>query len=92
MNRCSFDVKSCADCPEDMKCFPVITPPDVIRFNRVQLKRAKTNLLNAQKRGDKKAVVNIQRKIAIYQYTIGIAQQYAFESDYIKKQIEEAGK
>ena len=69
----------------------VATSSDIIRFNRIQLKRAKTNLLNAQKRGDKKAVVNIQRKIAIYQYTIGIAQQYAFESDYIKKQIEEAG-
>lgn len=91
MNRCSFDVKSCADCPEDMKCFPVITPPDVIRFNRVQLKRAKTNLLNAQKRGDKKAAVNIQRKIAIYQHTIELVQWYITEGEYISKQIAEAG-
>lgn len=91
MNRCSFDVKSCADCPEDMKCFPVITPADVVRFNKTQLGRAKTNLINAEKRGDKKAAANIKRKIAIYQYTIALAQYYISEGEYINKQIAEAG-
>lgn len=69
----------------------VATPSDVVRFNRTQLGRAKTNLLNAEKRGDRKAVVNIQRKMAIYQYTIDMAQRYIAEGEYIAKQISEAG-
>lgn len=54
----------------------VVTSSDVIRFNKIQLIRAKTNLLNAEKRGDKRAAANIRRKRAIYQYTIEMAQQY----------------
>lgn len=69
----------------------VATPSDVVRFNKAQLGRAKTNLVNAQKRGDKRAVANIQRKMAIYQYTIDITQRYIDEGEYIAKQIAEAG-
>lgn len=69
----------------------VATPTDVVRFNKIQLGRAKTNLVNAQKRGDKRAVANIQRKMAIYQYTIDITQRYIDEGEYIAKQIAEAG-
>lgn len=69
----------------------VATPSSVVRFNKTQLKRAKTNLVNAQKRGDRKAVANIQRKMAIYQYTVDMAQQYISEGEYINKQIAEAG-
>lgn len=69
----------------------VATPSDVVRFNKIQLRRAKTNLVNAQKRGDKRAVTNIQRKMAIYQYTVDMAQQYISEGEYINKQIAEAG-
>ena len=69
----------------------VATPSDVVRFNKVQLRRAKTNLVNAQNRGDKRAVTNIQRKMAIYQYTVDMAQQYISEGEYINKQIAEAG-
>lgn len=69
----------------------VATPSDVVRFNKTQLRRAKTNLVNAQKRGDKRAVANIQRKMTIYQYTVDMAQQYISEGEYINKQIAEAG-
>ena len=69
----------------------VATPSDVVQFNKTQLGRAKTNLLNAQKRGDRRAVANIQRKMAIYQYTIDMAQKYIAEGEYIAKQISEAG-
>ena len=69
----------------------VATPADVVRFNKTQLRRAKTNLLNAEKRGDKKAAVNIKRKIAIYHYTIALVQQYISGGEYINKQIAEAG-
>lgn len=69
----------------------VATPSDVVRFNKTQLRRAKTNLVNAQKRGDKRAVANIQRKMTIYQYTVDMAQRYISEGEYINKQIDEAG-
>lgn len=69
----------------------VASPSDVVRFNKTQLGRAKTNLFNAQKRGDRRAVANIQRKMAIYQYTIDMAQRYITEGEYIAKQIAEAG-
>lgn len=69
----------------------VATPSSVVRFNKTQLKRAKTNLVNAQKRGDKRAVANIQRKMTIYQYTVDMAQQYISEGEYINKPIDEAG-
>lgn len=69
----------------------VVTPFDVIRFNKTQLRRAKANLFNAQKRRDRRAVANIQRKMAIYQYTIDMAQRYIAEGEYINKQIAEAG-
>lgn len=69
----------------------VATPSDVVRFNKAQLRRAKTNLVNALKRGDKRAVANIQRKMTIYQYTVDMAQQYISEGEYINKQIAEAG-
>lgn len=55
---------------EDVETSFVVTSSDVIRFNKIQLIRAKTNLLNAEKRGDKRAAANIRRKMAIYQYTI----------------------
>lgn len=51
-----------------------VTPKDVIRFNKARLRRAKINLENARNRRDIKAAANIQRKIAIYQWTIQMAQ------------------
>lgn len=76
---------------EDVETRFVVTSSDVVRFNKIQLGRAKTNLLNAEKHGDKKAAANIKRKIAIYQYTIAMVQQYISEGEYINKQIAEAG-
>lgn len=55
----------------------IVSADDVVRFNKTQLGRAKANLENALARGDKKAADNIQRKIAIYEYTI----QYMFEHE-----------
>lgn len=55
---------------EDVETRFVVTSSDVVRFNKIQLIRANTNLLNAEKRGDKRAAENIRRKMDIYQYTI----------------------
>lgn len=67
------------------------TAADVVRYNKAQLKRAHTNLVNAQQRKDKRAAANIERKIAIYEYTIGLAESYIEATEYINKQIAEAG-
>lgn len=69
----------------------VATSADVIRFNKAHLKRAKINLLNAEKRGDKRAIANIKRKMTIYQYTIRMAEYYCIEGEDIAKKIAETG-
>lgn len=92
MSDCTFPVKSCADCPEDKDCFPVVTAADVVRFNKAQLVRAKLNLFNAEKRGDKRAAANIKRKMAVYEYTINLAEYYNVVELDIRKKIEEYGK
>lgn len=68
-----------------------VTPKDVIRFNKSLLKRAKINLNTAKNRRDIKAVANIQRKIAIYRYVIGMAEYYDSQGREISKSIEEVG-
>lgn len=68
-----------------------ITPTDVIRFNKAHLNRAQTNLVGAETRGDTRAAANIARKIAIYQYTISLAECYTQDTDYINKHVAEAG-
>lgn len=92
MSDCTFPVKSCADCPEDKDCFPVVTAADVVRFNKAQLVRAKLNLFNAERRGDKRAAANIKRKMAVYEYTINLAEYYHVVELDIRKKIEEYGK
>lgn len=76
---------------KDAETVFVATPEDVIRFNKAHLRRAKTNLANAQKRRDTRAVANIQRKIALYKYTIGLAECYKSDVDYTRKKIDESG-
>lgn len=48
---------------------------DAIRYYRALLSRAFGNLKNAEDRGDDRAVANIERKIAIYEYTIRLIQE-----------------
>ena len=76
---------------EDVETRFVVTSSDVVRFNKIQLIRAKTNLLNAEKRGDKRAAENIRRKMAIYQHTIAIATYYNEQGLEIQKKIQETG-
>lgn len=64
---------------------------DVIRFNTVQHNRAQQNLIRAENRGDVKAVANIRKKIAIYQYTLQVANYYQQLGVDIIHQIHESG-
>lgn len=47
---------------------------DALRYNKAQLRRARINLIKADKRGDKRAVKNIARKISIYLYVIDVLE------------------
>nr|DAU60514.1 MAG TPA: hypothetical protein [Caudoviricetes sp.] len=47
---------------------------DALRYNKAQLRRARINLIKADKRGDKRAVKNITRKISIYLYVIDVLE------------------
>lgn len=47
---------------------------DALRYNKAQLRRARINLIKAEKRGDKRAVKNIARKISIYLYVIDVLE------------------
>lgn len=53
----------------------VLTPEDAIQFYKALQARAEINLKNAEKRHDKQAVYNIQRKILIYKYTLNILKE-----------------
>lgn len=61
---------------------------DAIRFYQGLLKRAAVNLKNAKDRNDTRAVSNIERKISIYNYTLG----KLYETKDILKKIYEAGR
>lgn len=47
---------------------------NALRYNKAQLRRARINLIKADKRGDKRAVKNIARKISIYLYVIDVLE------------------
>mgnify|MGYP007105367079 CR=1 FL=1 len=47
---------------------------DALKYNKAQLRRARINLIKADKRGDKRAVKNIARKISIYLYMIDVLE------------------
>lgn len=47
---------------------------DALKYNKAQLRRARINLIKADKRGDKRAVKNIARKISIYSYVIAVLE------------------
>ena len=69
----------------------IITTSDVIRYNKAQLRRAKANLVNAEKRKDKRAIENIKRKMLIFSFTCDVMMYYhSLIQDDLKK-IQEAG-
>lgn len=68
-----------------------ITPEDVLRYNRAQLRKALINLTQAERRNDTEAATNIQRKVKLFEYTINMVQCYIDDGKYINKKIEESG-
>lgn len=53
----------------------MVTMTDCIKHFQVLERRAQINLDNAVKRKDTRAINNLNRKIEIYQFTIGILEK-----------------
>lgn len=47
---------------------PPATREEALAFCRLQIKRCNVNLANAKDRGDKRAIINLERKLAVYQF------------------------
>lgn len=50
---------------------PPATAEEAFAFCDLQLKRCNVNLTNARDRGDNRAVANLERKLAVYQFLKG---------------------
>lgn len=53
---------------DEISVYPPATAAEAEAFCRVQIKRCSINLANAKDRGDKRAVINLERKLAVYNY------------------------
>ena len=53
---------------DEMSVYPPATKQEVEAFLRLHIKRCRVNLANAKDRGDKRAVINLERKLVVYQY------------------------
>ena len=69
---------------DEMTPYPPATKEEVQAFLRVQIKRCNVNLANAKDRGDKRAVVNLTRKLAIHEYLEKLVPEQA-SSDGFKE-------
>ena len=53
---------------DEMSVYPPATAEEAFAFCELQIKRCNANLANAKDRGDNRAVANLERKLAVYQY------------------------
>ena len=53
---------------DEMSVYPPASKQEVEAFLRLHLKRCHVNLANAKDRGDNRAKVHLERKLAVYEY------------------------
>lgn len=53
---------------DEMSVYPPASKQEVEAFLRLHIKRCQVNLANAKDRGDTRAKVNLERKLAVYEY------------------------
>lgn len=61
----------------EMSVDPPATPEEAEAFCRIHIKRCNMNLANAKDRGDKRAVISLERKLAVYEYLYNLAKKHA---------------
>ena len=59
---------------DELTVHPPVSPDEAARFCKTQAKRCKANLVNAAVRNDVRAVENLQRKLAVYEYLGALAK------------------
>lgn len=64
---------------DEMTPYPPATKEEAQAFLRVQIKRCNMNLANAKDRGDKRAIVNLERKLAVYEYLQRVTEAQVVE-------------
>lgn len=57
---------------DEMSVYPPVTKQEAEAFLRLHTKRCQVNLANAKDRGDKRATLHLERKLAVYQYLRGL--------------------
>lgn len=60
---------------DEMSVYPPATAKEAEAFCRIQMKRCHVNLANAKDRGDKQAIIHLERKLAIYEYLHRLVQR-----------------
>lgn len=53
---------------DEMSVYPPASMQEVAAFLRLHIKRCRVNLANAKDRGDNRAKVHLERKLAVYEY------------------------
>lgn len=53
---------------------PPVTAEEAKAFCQLQIKRCNMNLANAKDRKDKRAVIHLERKLAVYEYLYQLAK------------------
>lgn len=62
---------------DEMTPYPPVTAEEAEAFCRIHIRRCNVNLANAKDRGDKRAVINLGRKLAVYEYLYRLAKDKA---------------
>lgn len=54
---------------------PPVSSKEAEVFCRIHIKRCNVNLANAKDRGDKRAIIHLRRKLAVYEYLFELVQK-----------------
>lgn len=67
--RCGKDKEAALyEVYDEMSVYPPVTKQEAEAFLRLHTKRYQVNLADAKGRGDKRATLHLERKLAVYQY------------------------
>lgn len=66
---------------DKMSVYPPATKQEVEAFLRLHIKCCHVNLANAKDRGDTRAKVNLERKLAVYEYLMQMSTSSVNEED-----------
>lgn len=69
---------------KELSVNPPATAEEALTFCRLQIKRCNVNLANAKDRGDKRAIINLERKLAVYEYLYKLVKEAEEPKETVK--------